>query len=90
MIAVWRLSCQRSAQFLLTILRKEWSPGLVAMSSISDSVRPFVVVAAGNLADPVGRIASNSGNGRGRKATAQEPEKVPAAPLNRISSSAVV
>jgi hypothetical protein len=88
-VAAWRGPCQRSAQLLLTILRKERSSGFRAVSSIPDSARSFVVVPTGNLADPVGRVAGNSGNRRGRQTTTQKPEKVPATPLNRISSSAV-
>jgi hypothetical protein len=90
LIATWRRPCQRIAQLLLTILREEWSSGLGARSSISDCVRSVSIVPAGQVADPEGRVAGNSGNRRGREAKAQEPEKVPAAPLNGISSRAVV
>ncbi len=60
------------------------------MASILDPIRAFSIVAACHLADPIGRVASNHRNGRSGKATTQKPEKVPAAPPNRISSSVVV
>ena len=54
------------------------------MSLVFDTVRPTGIVAASDLADPVGRVASDAGNGFGGEATREEPEEVPVTALHRI------
>ena len=54
------------------------------MPLVLDPVRPALVVAPGDPADPVGRVPSNASNRFGRQPTRQEPEEVPAAALDRI------
>src|SRR5260370_1449674 len=54
------------------------------MPLVLDPVRPALIVAPGDAADPVGRVPSNASNRFGRQPTRQQPEEVPAAPLHRI------
>jgi hypothetical protein len=54
------------------------------MPLVLDPVRPALIVAPGDPADPVGRVPSNASNRFGRQPTRQQPEEVPAAPLHRI------
>lgn len=48
------------------------------------AVGAALVVAQGDLADPIRRIPSNASNHLGREPRGQEPEEVPAAAFQRI------
>src|SRR5215470_6573488 len=61
----------------------QWPPaGPYPVPLILDPVRSALVVTPGDSADPVGRVPSNASNRFGRQPTRQEPEEVPAAPLD--------
>jgi hypothetical protein len=56
---------------------------------VFDPVWSKRVVAARNLADPVGRIAREVGNGFGGEAACQQPQELPVTALDRIWGLAV-
>jgi putative transposase len=54
------------------------------VAEIFDAGGAILVVAPGDAPDPVGRVPSNASNRFGRQPTRQEPEEVPADPVERI------
>jgi hypothetical protein len=59
------------------------------VAPVAHAVGAVRVVAAGNLANPIRRIAGHGGHGRRRHAASQQPEEVPMAALDRITCTAI-
>lgn len=62
-----------------------WSPCTHHMAPVSHAVRAVGVVPSGDLANPICRIAGHGGYSARRQSTAQQPQNVPAAALNRVA-----
>ena len=77
-------SIQRGSQFLVVRHRQELSMWPRETPLVIDALRPERIVAAHNLAYPVGGVPGEAGNGFSGEATCQELEEVPVTALDRI------
>jgi hypothetical protein len=59
------------------------------VSPILHALGTMLIIAAGDLADPVGEIARHRRNCGRREAAAEQPQKVPAAALDRIAGASI-
>jgi len=75
----------------LILLRRGQQPSArpELVPQVLDAVGAMLVVAPGDPADPVGRIAGDTGNHRSCEAPSQEPEEVPATALDWILRGSV-
>jgi hypothetical protein len=85
----WMGFGERLAQRCLLLLGEQRLTCSPRTALVAHAVGSSRVVATRDLADPVGGISGEAGNGFGGEATRQEPEEVPAAALDWILGSAV-
>ncbi len=88
-VALGMCTGYRVAQLRSLLLREQETALHRLAPPVAHAVGAITVVAAGDLADPVGRVARHCCHGGGCPAARQEPEEVPAAALDGVAGLTV-
>ena len=83
-----RLGKGRTQRGLLLLAQQRMARSPVT-ALVAHTVGSSPIVAARDLADPIGGIARHTRDGRGGQSACQEPEEVPAAALNGTMGPAI-
>ncbi len=87
--AVWRGLLERLKESELLLLRQQRLDAAIVLALVPEAVRTLLVVAMGELANPVGRVPGDFGHGLGGPPRGQEPEDLEVAPCDATARCTV-